>query len=309
MRKVLFIFLCVFLSLVTFLSLLFLPKKAEQEDIDRVESLEIWHIDMIEGGIGSRTTFLKKVAKKFSEITGIVVRVTLQTPTSVAENLKNNHFPDLISYSAGLDLPYDKIAKINGDSYAECWCKGGYLLISRKNQEIKGVLISEQEYTLGLLAYYMAEINIPIINQANSAEAIYYFYNNKNCALLGTQRDLFRLQNKGYDLQVKALSRFNDIKQYISIISSGNNYNSSKNFINYLLSYTNEKGALESIGMLTANGYNDSCNLVLDIFNGITEEYTTYALFSKEQLENIKNMCKNYQTNAKSIKNMLKRLI
>ena len=178
MRKVLFIFLCFFFTAITFLSLAIFPKKDEKQTLP-IKSIEIWHLDMIEGGIGSRTTFLKKVAKKFSDITGVVVRVSLQTPTSIAENFKNNVYPDLISYSAGLDLPYEKIAKIASDSYAECWCKGGYLLISRKNHDISGVVVSNQEYALSLVAYYIEEIKIPLISCEKSTDAIYTFYQNK----------------------------------------------------------------------------------------------------------------------------------
>ncbi|MBR3864398.1 MAG: hypothetical protein IKJ19_04730 [Clostridia bacterium] len=310
MRKVLFIFLCFFLSAVSLLSLIIVPltTNSRENATTSIKTLEIWHLDMIEGGIGSRTTFLKKVAKKFSDITGTVVRVTHHTPTSAIENFNNNIYPNLISYSAGLDLPYAKLVEIEKDSYAECWCKGGYLLISRKGQKIDGIILSMQEYALSAIAYYMEDIKIPIVGEYKSTDAIYAFYGNKNYALLGTQRDLFRLQNKGIEIEIKQLSRFNDLNQYISIISTSNKNDESKKFISYLLSYCKGENALENIGMLTPNGYSNACNSLLNIFNESNHEYTTYPILSGEQLKNLKNMCKNYQMNAQSIKNALKRL-
>ena len=170
------------------------------------------------------------------------------------------------------------------------------------------IIISNQEYAISLLSYYIEDLKLPIIGEFKSTDAIYNFYSNKNSALLGTQRDLFRLQNKGIEVEVKHLSRFNDLNQYISILSNKNNYSESKKFITYLLQYCKQNGALENIGMLTANGYTNACNSLLNIFNLNQAEYTTNALLSSEQLKNLKNMCKNYQTNAESIKNALKRL-
>ncbi len=310
MRKVLFIFLCSFLSVTSILSLIIYPhfKNGEKLSTTNLKSLEIWHLDMIEGGIGSRSAFLKGVAKEFSKVTDTVVRVTKHTPTSAIENFNKNIYPDLISYSAGLDLPYDKLVEIENNNYAECWCKGGYLLISRKGQNINGVIISEQEYALSALAYYIEDIKIPIVGEYKSTDAIYNFYGNKNYALLGTQRDLFRLQNKGIEVEIKQLWMFNDLNQYISVISNKKNYEESKKFVSYLLSRCKQDGALENIGMLTASGYSSACNSLLNIFSVSKPEYTTYPLLSSEQLKNLKNMCKNYQTNAQSIKNALKRL-
>lgn len=308
MRKTLFIFLSIFLTVITLLTLIIFPKSDKSATNTQVKCLELWHLDMIEGGIGSRISLLKKVANNFSKNSGVLLSVKSQTPESVSENFSKGIYPDLISYSNGLNLPFERVCEIEKGEYAKCWCKGGYLYIARKNQRINGVIISAQEYALTLLAYYIEDIKMPIEIQVDSAKAIYHFYQRKDLALIGTQRDLFRLENKGIEVEVKQIEKFNDLYQYISIIYKDNNYTTAKSFINYLLYYCKQENALKNIGMLPGEGYNQACNSILKVFLKNNTQYTTYPLLTLEGLKNLQNLCKNYQTNAQSIKNALKRL-
>ena len=87
MKKMLFIFLCAFLFLVTLTSLLIFPTKKNQ-DLKQDKAIVIWHVDGFEGGIGSRLNCLKKIAVEYMKKTKTIVSVNLQTVNSSEENFK-----------------------------------------------------------------------------------------------------------------------------------------------------------------------------------------------------------------------------
>lgn len=311
MRKVLLIFCSVFLSLLTVLSLfLFYPKESNKSE--SVKYLEIWHIDGIEGGIGSRTSLLKKVASEYAKSHGLVIRVIMHTVNSCEKNFEKGVYPDIISYSNGLNLPYERLLSFNGDkekSYAKEWCKGGYLLISRKNQNIKGVIISQQSYTVPLLAYHLSQVKIPISQTEQSDKAIYSFYRDKSLALLGTQRDLYRLENKDIEIDVKVLNGYNDLYQYFSLLCTEKNYLLATAFIDYFYETLSNKNLLKDIGMLSKNGYIEGqCEEKLKIFVNSALEYRTLPLISKQQVQKLQKQAFSYDKEQESIKTALKHL-
>ena len=310
MKKVLFIFLCAFLSVFSVLSLIFLPKKSEKKQTS-VECLQIWHIDGFEGGVGSRLNYLKSIASEYSKQSSIVINVVSQTVYSSEEKFKKGIYPGIISYSNGLNLPYDNLLSLeNGKNcYAKPWCMGGYLLISRKDQEYDKLIISNQAYTVPLLAVYLSNLQTPIGKIVESTKAVNEFYADKKSALVGTQRDIFRLQNKGIELQITALDGYNDLYQYVSIISNGQNYQNALSFVNYLLYKCNQTPALNKIAMLPPNGYLSSlCQQSLNCYDGVEIKYKTHELISRSQVEKLQKLALNYQNEKESIKNALKRL-
>ena len=311
MKKVLFIFLCVFLSLFTLCSLLFLPAKSK-ENKGEAASLLIWHIDGFEGGVGSRLSVLKKIANEYMKNANVVMLVNAQTVNSAEENFKKGIYPDLISYSNGLNVPYDRLLSMPYEKdfeYAKPWCSGGYLIISRANERYENLIISQQLYTIPLLALNLSNVKAPIKSVTSSDKAIYEFYANKKSALLGTQRDLFRLQNKGISVEITPLRGFNDLYQYISVISSDKNYENCINFLNFLFTKCNQKGVINKIGMLTGKGYErELCDVVLSPFGGVKYEYVTYPLINRYTVEKLQKQALNFQKEEESIKNALKRL-
>lgn len=311
MRKALFIFLSFLLTALSVSSLLLLkPKNIALKTTSSTKYLEVWQIDMVEGGINSRAGLLSKIGNSYQKQTGVLVRVLKQTVISAQNNFKKGIYPDIISYSGGLDLPYDKLLPLNEQKeYALCWCKGGYCLITREGVEPNSVIISKQENAISLLAYYLGGVNLPIKCEITSTKAIYEFYGDKNCALLGTQRDIFRLQNKDIPIRITPITAYSDIYQYLSVVCESSKFQNCKNFVNYLLVECAKEGVLQKIGMLPADCSNKSaiCQELTAFYN-FCPEYTVYPLTSKNQMQVLMQKCLNYQTNAESIKNALKRL-
>ena len=226
------------------------------------------------------------------------------------ENFKKGIYPDIISYGNGLNLPYSQLCKIDEgqNSYAKAWCRGGYLLISRVDTQIDGVIISTQKNTLSLLAYHLSEVKLPIYAQIQSDNAVYAFYQNGKKALLGTQRDLYRLQNKGLNLQITPLCGYNDLYQYISVLSTDKNLAKyAISFIDYLLCEKNQL-ELHKIGMLSNIYPSKELSQPLTVYEGASFNYSTQSLITAEQIQNLKKLAENYGQNAESIKNALKRL-
>ena len=311
MRKVLFIFCCFFCVIVTLISLLFsYPKKAQVES--EKDYIEIWHVDLMEGGVGSRLSIINSYATVYMNTTNSVVRVISHTKYSMESNFEKGIYPDIISYSNGLALPYDRLFsfQIDGEKvYATPWCLGGYLLIKRKDSIATQVIVSQQKYTLPLLAYHFSGVNLPLKCVSSSEKAIQDFYADKSSALLSTQRDIFRLERKGIEIEVMPLCEFNDLYQYLSLVGDKENYDNSVNFLSAFLRWLENSDKLKSVGMLTAKGYIDGvCEEKLAIFSGCRTIYATVPLITPSQIEKLQNQAINFNKEKESIKNTLKYL-
>ena len=311
MKKVLFIFLCAFLSFICAITLLVYPK-VKKDDAKTVDSIEIWHIDGFEGGIGSRYSCLVGVAKDFMLKNDTVIRVINHTEYSAEGNFNKGIFPDIISYSNGIDLPYERVIKFkaqNNDVYAFPWCMGAYVCITRKGVDAEKLIISQQKNTIPLLAVRLSGIKGEIKCIVSSSEAINEFYLNKDCALIGTQRDLFRLENKGLELDVRYLSGYNDLFQYLSVFKNDKNIEKVNNFINFLIEKTVYSNVLKKIGMLSYLGYLEkNCAEQLNCFKGYCYEYATQPLINPFQLKKLQEQVLNFDKEKESIKSALKRL-
>ncbi len=307
MRKVLFVFLSFFLILITAFSLIFLPLELKNKN-EELKTLEVWHIDCFEGGFGSRYSLLQSLAREYSNKAKVILSVKNHTIYSAEQNFKKEIFPDVISYGNGLNLPYEKLLPVKDKEYALPWCSGGYLLIYRKGVKANKVIISKQKFTLPKLALYMQEVTIPIKVELSSEKAIYEFYADKDCALLGTQRDLFRLERKDIDVDVTPLFAFNDLYQYFSICGNEGNLTLSRSFIEFILDKC-EQGCLKKVGMLMNVGYTErACDEVLNCFSDGEFDYITLPLISREQIEKLQKQVEEYEKEKESIKNALKRL-
>ncbi len=312
MRKTPFFLLCTFLTIGFALIFAIFANNGIKNMDNTVNTvyLELWHVDTFEGGTGSRKAFLESVAKNFNLQSSVKVIVKQQTVLSCEQNFKKGIYPDLISYGNGLNLPYSQLYKLGEghNSYAKAWCMGGYLLISRADTQIDGVIISTQQNTLSLLAYHLSEVKLPVYAQIQSDNAVYAFYQNGKKALLGTQRDLYRLQNKGVNLQITPLCGYNDLYQYASVVSTDKNRAKyAMSFIDYLLC---EKVQLElhKIGMFSEIYTAKGLLQPLSVYEGVSFNYSTQNLITTEQIQNLKKQAENYGQNAESIKNALKRL-
>ena len=199
--------------------------------------LTLWHIDTFEGGVGSRKQFLLSISREFEkENEGVLVMALDYTAENAEKAMEEGKFPDLISYGAGVKLKNLQPIKesragdvfsggYNGETYALCWCRGGYCVI--ENPEYKDtenaaqkLVVSQGEFTNPLIAFALSdktEKNFEILSPLN---AYIKFTAGKSKYLLGTQRDINRLILRGMDFTVRPLDGYNDLFQYISVVST-----------------------------------------------------------------------------------------
>ena len=225
--------------------------------------LTLWNIDLFEGGTWSRTEFLSKVATTYSS-NGVLIMVVSHTLESAQKMIDGGVLPDMISFSVGADF-VTKYAKklpkisfsggeINGDCFAYPWCAGGYFLISKNqdNQPIERLFVSQNQFTMPFGVFYESQIQAKETVRKNPQDAyVSYLASGKNDCLIGTQRDIFRLEKRGVEFYAKAFENFSDIVQYISIFSSGERYGESLDFIKFLTGEKTQK-TLGEIGMVSA---------------------------------------------------------
>lgn len=264
--------------------------------------LTLWQIDSFEGGTGSRKQFLLERARAFErENLGVLVMVINHTITSAEESLNNGEFPDMISYGLGLNITNlseltigdFKGGMIGDKSYAVPWCKGGYVLIVNPNKakgnvdEIDVLTLSESEYTNPQTAVYLEGLKVKEFVSKNPLDAYVDFVSGKTACLLGTQRDINRLNRRGMEYQATPLKEYNDLYQYISVMSQSyeKKYYSDK-FVEFLLS-ENSQNKLTQIGMmsLTQKGLYDGS---LGELEKIEQNYTISAFSSKQLLSEVK---------------------
>ncbi|MCQ2387598.1 MAG: hypothetical protein MJ066_04035 [Clostridia bacterium] len=213
------------------------------------EILTIWQIDTFEGGIGSRKNFLMKIAREFEKENNIFIMVVSHTKTSAEENMENGIYPDLISYGNGVNVGNLKEIRcdrqfnagvINHSQYAIPWCRGGYVLIENTKKTNKfdfDLIISKNENNLPVISVLDKENEYKKTEILTYKDAFSKFKNGKSKFLLGTQRDLIKLNNIGMETDVLPLNSFNDLYQYISITCNNEiKLVYSEKFINFLIS-------------------------------------------------------------------------
>ncbi len=270
--KILRIFLCLSLIFCTLFTVLFGYKQISKKDASLKQKgykgiITMWQVDSFEGGSGSRRQFLLDSAIGFEkENDGVLVMINTYTAQGVSEKLQKGEYPDLISYGCGTDingsnqLTVDKVSfggKVGKNAYATAWCKGGYVLICKGDKigdipdNLTTLSVSQAEYTLPLVALLLEGVKAEKIYTKKPLEAYIDFVNGKSEYLLGTQRDLVRLSNRGINIVVRPLIEYNDLYQYVSVTAKDKDkiYYANK-FIEYLLS-ENVQQKLTKISMLS----------------------------------------------------------
>ena len=183
---------------------------------------------------------------------GVLVMINTCTAQGVSEKLKKGEYPDLISYGCGTDinganqLTVDKVSlggKVGKNAYATAWCKGGYVLIGKGDKvsdipdNLTTLSVSQAEYTLPLVSLLLEGVKAEKVYTKKPLEAYNDFISGKCEYLLGTQRDLVRLSNRGVSIISRPLNEYNDLYQYVSVTAKDKEkiYYANK-FIEYLLS-------------------------------------------------------------------------
>lgn len=284
------------------------PQQSEYQGI-----VELWNIDNFEGGISSKTSFLKTSALAYEkENKGFFVMVKNMTIEECLLALSQNQMPAMFSFSGGLVNHFEnlldsfennfqisqnilKSGQKNGLQLAVGWCFGAYVLISTKQkvpmleydslcnlslssgtigtskkgkQKITYSLVFGAKNTNPLLAYEKSFGQIVPSKTAfdeNCYQKTAYqsycdFVENKANILLGTQRDLARIENrisqgKIADVVYEFLGNATDLVQYVSIAKNLSEQAKSEceKFVQYLVSKKNQKN-LASTGMFSVIG-------------------------------------------------------
>ncbi len=271
--------------------------------------IEVWQIDTFEGGVGSRTSFLRNVASNFTKNhPSVLFLVSSHTVNSAKTLIEKGKYPDVISYGGNcLDLS-GKIINLKGYSqidggildknrYMLAWCKGGYFEIKRQgNFKIEKVIVSEGDFNSGSIAKTFTnysnlkgEVYIP-------TDAFNAFLIDKNSLLIGTQRDVIRLKNREIQVDIKPINDYCDLYQYLSVIDKGDIKNGySMQFVNYLLS-EKVQSTLSKIGMLSCSYKNlYESGEALSVLESKNAIYTVSPYMDINNLTTVKNLAS--QTN------------
>ena len=230
--------------------IVFLPQTAEKAEARTV--VRVWNIDTFEGGKGSRTAFLKSVARGLQgEAYYLVTSYTLEGALSA---FAEGEAPDVLSFGVGLSefaerlLPLKREfagGELGGKTLAYPWCMGGYYLFSLTDFEGEGrTVLSVGGENLPAVAARLEGI---WGEETESVAAYTGFLSGKYRYLLGTQRDVCRFQARGAIVQARPLTKYSDLYQYIGILSSEKR-EASLAFVEALLS-PEVQGRLSEIGM------------------------------------------------------------
>ena len=215
---------------------------SEQETV----VLSLWNIDTFEGGKGSRTSFLGKIASSYEKKNeNTMIMVSSRTLEGAKEGIEKGELPDMISF--GAYFPY--ITPIGEPSV---WCRGCYVLYSTQ-EDFSKVTLANTVLSLGGRNQPLAAAALHGFTGAaiieESTTAYVNFLNGKYPYLLGTQRDACRFASRGVGVYAKPIEEFSDLSQSIAVLKDENKKTCDA-FIRYLLSEESQK-LVSSIGMLS----------------------------------------------------------
>ncbi len=284
--------------------------------------IDVWQLDMIEGGTGSRKNFLQKIAQKFEEEnSGIALCVSVETVTSANEKMKSGIYPDVLSFSAGLSGYESRAVALDfGEAYggiygkktyAVAWAVGGYVLIKHSGSNADGSLcyVSQNTFTQPLIAYYLSGKRLANLTIDTPLNAWTNFASDKNSVLLGTQRDLFRVNSRNIECDVEVLGGFSDLIQYAAVTSNDEEKIAiSKAFVKMLTECSSSE--LESIGMLKPSGdwlYGDDS--VLKAFNGNQITSTISVFTNADELMKMQDYLANFDINDEEKLDLIKNIL
>lgn len=228
LKKNIWTILAYLLVLAVLLAAAFYPKKKTEDAAER-RVIRVWNVDTFEGGKGSRTSFLKSAARRVEKKrSGVYYLVTAYTPEGAEAAFREGLAPDVLSFGLGLSvfaeqsqpLPYSfSGGAVGRETLAYPWCRGGYALFSlNENFDEEGkTAISRGGGNLPQIAAKLEGIEG---EELPALTAYTKFLSGEYTYLLGTQRDLCRFQSRNVTVYYKPLSKYCDLFQYLSILSS-----------------------------------------------------------------------------------------
>ena len=320
---------CAFILVFSIFFTIFIGKNKINENVilgDKKEYktvLSLWHVDTFEGGSGSRKQFLLDASIAFEkQNTGVLIMVTSMSLSALNNNLKNGVFPDILSSGIGSSATATFAmssknsfygGKVGDRIYAKPWCRGNYFLISKKadvleDKNVENLIVSEGENNLPILSLILDGVYSKNAKILPPQKAYTEFLNDKNGVLLGTQRDIVRLNQRGYDYHCKPLFSYNDLYQYFYILTNNAKQGVyAENFIDFVLgeSYQDKLSKLQML----SNVINVDCYEDIATAQNTAIKNTISAFILPERLGELKKLCALALTGDKDAENKLKKLV
>lgn len=201
---------------------------------DNTKIYSVWHIETFEGGSKPRIDYLKNIARAMEKENPLNLFMIKQID---AKNLKNeleNSKPDIISFGFGVGseiLPHlqvlDKTFNVRDELVESCLFNNQvYCLpyIVSGYAEFKHS-VNSTEFHCGTNGYIKPQ-NIYTsspVEIESQYEAYKDFANNKNVHLLGTARDVFRVENLNKigrtNAMITPIETYTDLLQYVGILN------------------------------------------------------------------------------------------
>ena len=321
--------LCAFILIFSIVFTIVIGKSKINENVileDKKEYktvLSLWHVDSFEGGSGSRKQFLLDASISFEKQNlGVLIMVTSMSLGALKNNLSSGVYPDILSsgigfcvsptYSMSNDFSFYG-GKVGDRIYAKPWCRGNYFLISKKpsvldEKEIENLIVSQGENNLPILSLILDGIYSNNAKILPPQKAYSEFLNDKNGVLLGTQRDIVRLNQRGYVYYYKPLYAYNDLYQYFYVLTSDAKKGVyAEEFVQFIFGDSCQD-RLSNLQMLSLVKPVDCYEEIASAQNSPIQS-TVSAFILPERIEEAKNLCALALAGDKNAENKLKNLI
>ena len=259
--------------------------RASKAEYSGVELITVWQIDSFEGGKGSRAEYLRSVGSKFYRQSKIYVEVTAVSADAARSNIEAGTLPDIISYGSGF---YGIESYIQEKDYAVSWCRGAYCLISLNSTDFSAANAENTVINAGRdnLAGAAALLSgLGGAKEMSPTAAYVSLINGDYDYLLGTQRDIIRLQTRNLSFNVFPITCFNDLYQNFSVLADGEKREACKSYTDYVLSVSEN---LYKTGM-----FYDDVHLYSDEMSsleGVKAEFTVPPIAGKDYIAELKNV-------------------
>ena len=244
----------------------------------------VWHVETFEGGGKARVDYLKAVARKIeAENTGVLIMVKTIDPARLEDELEAGQ-PNIISFGYGVGdivLPYlktldnaysvrDELVKsgmFNNTLYALPFIVSGYAMITHGS--LTENFHCGSEWTNPNMIY--ERMNLTPVEQESQYEAYKDFVNDKTSTLLGTARDVFRVNNLNAIGRTTAIitpvDSYTDLIQYLGLIKSDeitNQFLSLAESEEFQLSLTDYSLFSSTLNLYSSGLYADMENAILN---------------------------------------------
>ncbi len=198
----------------------------------------VWEVDTFEGGSVARINYLKQLVRELEKKNAGVLFMVRQIDLDNFAAELNAQQPDIISFGYGLgeqifsyltplELTYDvrdelvASGSFNGKVYALPYIVSGYAMITH-GALTDNLHCGQTGYTYPENAYAPYKLT-PSANETQY-EAYKSFVNNKNACLVGTGRDVVRVDNLNNlgrtSAIISPIDYYSDLVQYLGLINA-----------------------------------------------------------------------------------------